>query len=141
MIRIWCVTLLALCLLAIGCFGQQAASVQASKDTVRQGKSINFQIKLDRPVNVPAAVFVFARDAEGHELSYGTGLSPESGTSVEVGGLVGLNTPAGKFKIELFVEPRGLERTRLSATGDLSFEVTKHGEIVLPSRAEVEITH
>ena len=140
MTRMLHVTVFALCFLAIGCFGQQAASVQSSNDTVKQGKPINFKIKLDRPVSVPAAIFVVARNAEGHELACGTGLSPESGTNVEASTLVDLSTPVGKYQIELFVQPRGLERTRLFATGDLSFEVTKHGEIVLPSRAEVEIT-
>ena len=141
MIRIWCVTVLALCLLAVGCFGQQAASVQSSNDTVQQGKPINFKIKLDRPLNVPGAIFVAAKGAEGRELNFGQGLGPDGGTNVEVSGFVNLGAPAGKYKIELFVQPAGLERTRLSATGNLSFEVTKHGEIVLPSRAEVEITH
>lgn len=124
-------------LIGVSVSGQQEAKVESAKKVV-QGSKIIFQITTDKPANVVGGVDLLAVSVEGGEPLGSAGRLDGRTATAELP--VPLDAKPGKWKItKVTFRASGGVFKDLTPKGDLTFEVTPHDPIILPSQADVEI--
>ena len=123
-------------LIGVGVAAKQKAKVEAPK-SVKQGSNLVLNITTDIAANVSGNVNVQFSDSDGHMVSSGGyGLK---GTTATVTYGMPLNAKTGTWRIvKISFEANGEDKD-LTPEGDLTFKVSPHDPLVLPSRATVEI--
>jgi len=125
-------------LIAVGVSGQQEAKVEMAKK-VEQGSNITFQITTDKTANVGGGVAVQIAPADGSQTLNSSNYALNDRTAT-IGFTMPFDAKLGKWKVVKvsFSGTGGISKD-LTPSGDLTFEVTPHGTLVLPSDAKVEI--
>jgi hypothetical protein len=120
--------------------GQQQAKVEHPKQ-VTQGSDIVFKITTDKPANIEGSVGVVVVSADGSQLSSSNNSNLGTGQTGQAVVRIPLDAKTGKWKVVkvLFFAAGGGINKDLTPNGDLTFEVTAHEPLVLPSQANVEI--
>ena len=124
-------------LIGVSVSGQQQAKVESPKK-VKQGSEIVFQIATDKPSSVPGGVAVQIVSGDGTPVNSSSS-SIGMGQKVNVGYSVPFNAKLGKWKVSKVLFYVGGIVQDLTPKGDLTFEVTPHDPLILPSQADVEI--
>lgn len=124
-------------LIGVGVWGQ-GAKVEMPKK-VEQGSDINFQITTDQAASVAGSVAVHVESVDGGGTFNSSSYALNDKTVVVVY-TIPFDAKLGKWKVTkvIFSGPGGISKD-LTTSGDLTFEVTPHGTLTLPSRASVEI--
>jgi hypothetical protein len=131
-----------LCLLGLligfGVPAKQKAKVETPKK-VKQGSSIAFSVTTNAPANVIGNLYIQLLDPDGQKAN--TSGNTLNGTTAGVGYTIPLNGKTGTWRVDkvVFRAGAGGEDKDLTPEGDLTFEVSPHDPLVLPSRATVEI--
>jgi|SRR6267378_4060078 len=129
---------LVVLLIGIRVSGQQQAKIEAPKK-VKQGDVIVFQITTDKPASVAGGVGVQIVSLDDGTAMTSSYYSIGTGQKVNVGYTIPLNAKTGKWKIsKVLFSVDGISQD-LTPKGDLTFEVTSHDTLILPSQAVVEI--
>jgi hypothetical protein len=119
---------------------KQSATAQVSKEAIRQGSTLKIAVTLDRGPNTDGVVLaeVAPIDANSQPLGMGTNVrKDQTTTTLEL--LLPLDAKLGKWVVKkISYRPAGtLDVKELTTSGDLSFEVSAHEEIIVPSAARV----
>ncbi len=118
--------------------GQQTATFAKAK-TVKQGSDLPIQITLDRAASISGFLDLEAAPVSGGEpISRNCGVQEKTATCAMTLSLEA-KTGAWKFTKVVFVANSGGVKRDLTPLGDLTFEVTPHEKLVLPSQATFEI--
>jgi hypothetical protein len=133
-----------LCLLSllvgIRLSAQQGAKVEAPKK-VEQGDTIQFQITIDQAANIEGYVGLKVASVDGSQTLQSNNYVLRTGRTGVVNVQIPVDAKTGKWKVVkvFFHVSNGAIEKELTTSGDLTFEVTPHETLVLPSQATVEI--
>jgi hypothetical protein len=119
--------------------GQEASTAHMENVKVKQGDNLSMDLTLDKASNLAGSIVVkISPDGTpDKEINLGCGL--EAGrTKCAASTRIPLDGKLGKWTIsQIRFAPITGEPKLLTEHGDSSFEVTAHGEIVLPDSATV----
>jgi len=126
-------------LIGIRLSGQQEAKVEKPKN-VKQGSTLPLEINTDKASNVSASYLNVQIGPVGGDAVTGGNCGNFQGTKAACGLAIPFDAKLGTWKIMkvTFNAGTGLSKD-LTPTGDLTFEVTPHENLVLPSQAAIEI--
>jgi hypothetical protein len=119
---------------------KQNANAQMTKEPIRQGSTLQITVTLDRAPNTNGRVFADVGPADGSLPALSTNVQIGKGqTEVSMYGILALDAKLGKWVIrKLSYQPEGGEGSKeLTLSGDLSFQVSPHEEVIVPSGAKV----
>ena len=119
---------------------RQNASSQMSKEPIRQGSAIEITVTLDKASNTGGRVYAeLTPDGEKSAAAGVQGATTKGQTSVSLRGTLTLEAKLGKWRITKmqYIPAAAQQGTDLALSGDLSFRVDPHEEIIVPPSATV----
>jgi len=118
--------------------GQVAGARVKNKD-IPQGDILNMDISVDRAPNLDGTLFArIGPDGDSDRITLTCNLN-NGGTVCQAGTRLPLDAKVGKWTIRniSFQTSAPSPEKKLTAEGDLSFQVVPHGEIILPDSATI----
>ncbi len=118
----------------------QNANTQMSKEPVLQGSILEITVTLDKAPNSGGELYVDVAPADGSSPAVNLSASVAKGqVSVSVSRIFPLEATLGKWIVKriAYMPSAGQEQKDLTLSGDLSFQVGPHEEIIVPSGAKV----
>jgi hypothetical protein len=119
---------------------QQNASAQIGREPVKQGSALKVTVSLDKAPNHVGSLSIDVAAADDDSSKFALGDRwPEGQKTGSVGGTVPFNAKLGKWVVKKisYQAYAAQKATDLTTSGDLSFQVIAHDEIVAPSAATV----
>jgi hypothetical protein len=119
---------------------QENANVQIGTRPIRQGDVVKFIVDLDKAANVSGGIFIKVAPTDDltKPLEFNVGINAGV-KKAEVYGGIPLEAPIGTWKgTGLSFHGDGLVQ-QLEVSGKLTFQVSRHEPLILPSSATVRI--
>lgn len=119
---------------------KQNATAQMSKEAIRQGSAIEITITLDKAPNTDGRVYAeLTPDGDKVAAASAQSATAKGQTTVTLRGTLTLDAKLGMWRITKmqYFPATAQQGTDLALSGDLSFQVAPHGEITVPSGANV----
>jgi len=117
----------------------QVATTNVRANEIRQGDILNMDVSVDRAPNFDGTLSVrVSPEGDNDPLTLSCNLSKDA-TTCQMGNRIPLEAKVGKWTIRkiTFQTLAQAPEKELAKSGDLSFRVVSHGDVILPNSATV----